>query len=401
VDTDHSISASFEPIPDIIVDPTTVSFGNVNINSSSQRTITIRNDGYKDLIIGTITEPQLPFSKISDNCSDNTLSSSENCSITISFSPTSLYAFNGTVNIPSNDPDNNPVTLALTGTGTTPETPDITVLPETSLSFPNITVGTYADQTITVKNEGTIDLTVFHINPPSVPFSIPPDADNCSNITLAPDQSCTIDVRFSPSTSGTFNSNFGISSDDPDENPVNIQLIGSATPSTNEAPTKPALKSPVNGSENQPTTTTLRWGASDDPDGDTVTYNVFIGTEPSFSGSEFTQLASSQTASYAVMFGLPQLIIALFLTFSIGMLVAIRKDLRIFLVVVTIIAGLLMSSCGVIKTKGDDNFATSQEYHKVSNLQHSTTYYWKVVADDGNGGQSESDLYTFTTTDPS
>jgi hypothetical protein len=34
---------------------------------------------------------------------------------------------------------------------------------------------------------------------------------------------------------------------------------------------------------------------------------------------------------------------------------------------------------------------------QVSGLQTSTTYYWKVIATDGNGGVAESDVMTFTT----
>ena len=32
----------------------------------------------------------------------------------------------------------------------------------------------------------------------------------------------------------------------------------------------------------------------------------------------------------------------------------------------------------------------------VTNLKPNTTYYWKVVADDGKGGLTESDDYSFT-----
>ncbi len=82
-------------------------------------TVTVKNDGELDLTIGTITSPSNPFSKITDNCSGQTLAPSATCTITYRFSPTSMGTFNSNSNIPSNDPDpyENPVTVSLSGTG--------------------------------------------------------------------------------------------------------------------------------------------------------------------------------------------------------------------------------------------------------------------------------------------
>jgi len=149
--------------PDITASPTTLPFGNVNVDSSSERSVSVRNDGNANLVIGAITNPSLPFSKVLDNCSGQTLSPSTGCTITIKFSPKSTETFTSSVNIPSNEPDETPVTISLTGAGASAGSPDITVLPSLDLSFPNILVGVTADQTITVKNEGTSDLIISSI----------------------------------------------------------------------------------------------------------------------------------------------------------------------------------------------------------------------------------------------
>jgi hypothetical protein len=35
--------------------------------------------------------------------------------------------------------------------------------------------------------------------------------------------------------------------------------------------------------------------------------------------------------------------------------------------------------------------------HEVTDLDTGATYYWKVVASDNNGGETESEVWSFTT----
>ncbi|NOZ69431.1 MAG: hypothetical protein GXP46_09380, partial [Deferribacteres bacterium] len=74
--------------------------------------------------------------------------------------------------------------------------PDITVTvsgsPATSITFGDVTEGNSSSKTVTVKNDGNADLSVYTIagsNPLSGPFSI--SNDNCSNQTVSPASSCT------------------------------------------------------------------------------------------------------------------------------------------------------------------------------------------------------------------
>lgn len=65
--------------------------------------------------------------------------------------------------------------------------------------------------------------------------------------------------------------------------------------------------------------------------------------------------------------------------------------------------GLLLTSCGSgggTSGGAGDNSNNSDKKDYVSyavNLQPNTTYYWKVMADDGKGGITESNTYSFTT----
>jgi cysteine-rich repeat protein len=108
--------------PDISVAPATLNFKQVIVGGSSTKTVTISNTGAGNLNIGTITitgTNASEFSKpiASDNCSGKTLIPLGNCTVDVKFSPTSLGAKSATLSIPSDDPNENPKSVSLTGTG--------------------------------------------------------------------------------------------------------------------------------------------------------------------------------------------------------------------------------------------------------------------------------------------
>jgi len=111
--------------PDISVTPNPVPFGSVNTGAASDQTVTIKNDGNANLVVGAITQPGQPFSKIQDNCSGQTIAPNATCTVMYRFAPTTSGNFSNNSNIPSNDPDENPVTVTLNGTGST--APSLTV----------------------------------------------------------------------------------------------------------------------------------------------------------------------------------------------------------------------------------------------------------------------------------
>jgi hypothetical protein len=111
--------------PDISVTPNPVEFGSVNVGATSEKQVIIKNDGNANLVIGTITSPTSPFSKATDNCSGQTIAPNATCTVMYRFAPTTSGNFSSNSNIPSNDPDENPVTVTLNGTGST--APSITV----------------------------------------------------------------------------------------------------------------------------------------------------------------------------------------------------------------------------------------------------------------------------------
>jgi hypothetical protein len=408
MNANKSVTATFSGpfLPDITVTPTSIPFGNVNTGSSAENTVTVKNDGNANLSIGTVSNPASPFSKISDNCSGKNLSPSASCTVKARFSPTATSTYNSYFNIPSDDPDDNPVTVYLSGTGTSPGSPDISVLPSTTFTFTNVTVGTSADQTLTVKNIGNADLSIFSITQPSAPFEIVSGTDNCSSATLSPTHSCTLDIRFTAATVGTYNSSFDIPSDDPDENPVTINLTGSATPVANNAPSKPNLVYPLNSSSNLPLSFTFEWAKCTDSDGDDVTYLLYYDTDSSFTGTTPIQIASLEKnlPVYAGIGGGAGLLLSGII--FVGGIKDRRKKyiwLLSLIMAVTLIVSCGSGGGGGGNDGGNDSGTpqppsnSNNKTYAVTGLSANTTYYWKVVADDGNGGVTESDTYSFVT----
>ena len=114
--------------PDINVSANQLLFGGIVINSGidlknfADRTLTIQNKGTLDLNIGRIAwadphDPLSPFSILNDNCSGNTLASQRICTVVVRFAPTDQGAFSDNFDIPSNDPDEDPITVSVSGDG--------------------------------------------------------------------------------------------------------------------------------------------------------------------------------------------------------------------------------------------------------------------------------------------
>jgi len=112
--------------PDISVSDSQLLFTGVVSNQFSDKIITVRNVGSSGLVIGQIGQADplaAPFSfqndpiVLRDQCSGKTLQANGSCTLGIRFAPTSIAAFSDSFDIPSNDPDENPLTIIVSGDG--------------------------------------------------------------------------------------------------------------------------------------------------------------------------------------------------------------------------------------------------------------------------------------------
>ena len=119
-------------VPDISVSPVSLNFGQVVKGDSSTQTITISNTGTAKLVISSIGFGQTGDTGVffagvggrPNQCASFTPTIPEggNCTIDVTFSPTSAGTKNANLTINSDDPDTPTVSVSLTGIGVIPLT---------------------------------------------------------------------------------------------------------------------------------------------------------------------------------------------------------------------------------------------------------------------------------------
>ncbi|HYF35096.1 MAG TPA: choice-of-anchor D domain-containing protein, partial [Prosthecobacter sp.] len=135
-----------------------------------------------------------------------------------------------TLEIASNDADENPFRLALSGIGVDPEI----VVEEPagadladggSRGFGSVLVGASVTKTLTIRNTGTTDLTDLALSKAGSQAGDFVLGELAAG-TVAPGQSATFDVTFAPTLLGTRGAVVRIASNDGNENPFDIEVEG-------------------------------------------------------------------------------------------------------------------------------------------------------------------------------
>jgi hypothetical protein len=109
--------------------------------------------------------------------------------------------------------------------------PDITVSP-LFRDYGSVAVGSMLGRKVEVRNDGTGALvlrTITLVGPNPDQFMFVAGANLCAGRTLAAGESCTVTVRFKPTTAGLKTARLRIPSNDPDEAIVKPSLNGTAT----------------------------------------------------------------------------------------------------------------------------------------------------------------------------
>jgi len=211
--------------PDIDLDPTALNFGSVQIGTSDSLDAEIWNVGGADLDLGTLSLSGSAEFTISVDPSGAVVAPGGYTVVRVTYTPVDTTADTGTVEIPSNDPDEDPVYLQLAGAHE--PVPDIDVSP-TTVDFGSVDVGTTSTQTVTVGNVGSGDLLVgIPVLSGTPEFSL---SVTSFPVTLVPGDSRTFTVSYTPYDQTADTGTITIDSDDPDEPQVEVDVSGQATP---------------------------------------------------------------------------------------------------------------------------------------------------------------------------
>ncbi|NOZ70174.1 MAG: hypothetical protein GXP46_13250 [Deferribacteres bacterium] len=167
--------------------------------------------------------------------------------------------------------------------------------------------------------------------------------------------------------------------------------------SDNSPPSKPQLVSPADGRTGLETTVEFRWLKSTDPDGDAVTYTLYVcDTSGCITSENTASLINNANMLYYAGTGSGLLVFGIVLAGGMR-----GKKKTALLLVIIMAASLFLVSCGSSSGGGGGETTPAADGNEiirtVSGLKPATTYYWKVLADDGNRGITESEVRSFTT----
>jgi len=179
----------------VTLSSSSISFGSVLIgNSATAKPVTLTNNQSVALTNINITISG-PAAYTQVNTCGTSIPTGGQCTITVTFAPTTSGAQTGTVNI-SDNASNSPQSISLQGSGTVP-----VILSPASLSFGMQNVGTTsAAKNITVKNNEKVTVTFTSVNITGADSSEFAQTDNCTS--LASGATCTVSVTFTPSAKG-------------------------------------------------------------------------------------------------------------------------------------------------------------------------------------------------------
>lgn len=208
--------------PVVTFTPSSLTFANVPVNTASTpQMATLQNTGAAALSISSIAASgTVPGDFAETNNCPASVAVGATCSITVTFTPSSIISQTGAVTVTDNT-SNGSDALALAGNGSAPAVN----LSATVLAFGNQAHGTTsAAKTVTLENVGNLALAINSITA-TKDYNI---VNNSCPGSLAPGLTCTFGVTFSPSITGTDNGSVAIG-DNAGDSPQSIALTGSGT----------------------------------------------------------------------------------------------------------------------------------------------------------------------------
>jgi MYXO-CTERM domain-containing protein len=209
--------------PSLSLSATSLAFGEQRVGTTSApKTVTVSNTGTSTLRITSLAiGTGEPFTVTPHTAFELAAGASRELAVT--FSPTRQSVATGTLTLTSDDPLNPNATVSLTGTGVKPAL----ALSPASLDFGGQPVGsTSAPKTVMVLNTGSAPLNITSVAiGTGEPFALSP----IPPLTLAPQESHSLVVTFSPTAEGNVTGTLTLTTDDADKPIVTVALAGSGT----------------------------------------------------------------------------------------------------------------------------------------------------------------------------
>lgn len=263
--TDSRIAAKIAVVPE------TVQFHEVVVGQENSQTLRVTNTSTQAIRLEALRITGKGFSVASGH-NPVTLVPGHSALFTVAFNPASAAPVAGALEI--SGVDLGTLSVPLQGSGEK-AAPQLQASPS-MLNFGTLPVHSAAAQTVTLKNDGNIAISISSISLPSAAFSI---SGLSSGTTLSPGQTLQFRVTFQPPVAGAASSGItikcsGLSS------PVKLNVSGSGSSS-------PASGSTTTSSPATPLSVKLSWNANANS---VVGYHVYRG---SASGGPYSRISGS------------------------------------------------------------------------------------------------------------
>lgn len=202
-----------------------LNFGGVEIEHTGTQTLTITNTGEKTLQVSNIQSNNSVFTVGTTQFS---LAGGVSREVVLTFLPTAITTYTGSLTITSNDAKNPQRVVKLQGEGRKINRPEILVSAKT-LSFGSVQVGRQRIQYLKVENVGDLNLQISQLLITQAQFKI-----TNTPFTLTPGAYQWLSITYQPDKQETQLGRLEISSNDPEQPTVEIDLQGTGT-ATNPA----------------------------------------------------------------------------------------------------------------------------------------------------------------------
>lgn len=218
--------------PRIAVNRDEIAFGNVQAGVTKDETVTLSNTGNAALGINGVSIAGANASAFmqSNNCS--TIAAGESCDVNVTYIPDGEGTQSATLTINSTDADNSSVDVALSGRSVLAPIPEIAVTPA-SVSLGQVQLGQSESAQVTVSNNGNEALLINSINLTGADASEFLQTNNCT--TVAPGQTCAIDVSFTAATTGVRNAELVIASNDSESPEISVPVSAEGFEASSDA----------------------------------------------------------------------------------------------------------------------------------------------------------------------
>lgn len=286
------------PVSKLSAASKSVDFGAVTLGSSTTQSLAPISAGSAPVTVKSVTVSGAGFT-VSGNSFPVTLNPGQQFPLDVRFNPTATGTSAGRLTVNTASATDPTASVNLTGIGATVSGPNLTVSP-LSVTFSSVTIGWPGTRYVTLTSTGTSAVTVNSATISGTGFSV---SGVTFPVTLSPQQTVTLKVKFNPTVPGTVTGKLTIKSNSSVSPTIYIPITGTGATSSSRvlsvSPTNLGFGTVTIGSPVTKTVTLTSTGTS------SVTVNsaTISGAGFSVSGSSYpVTLNPKQTLTLQVKF---------------------------------------------------------------------------------------------------